>query len=173
MKQEVRFVFLQKARRGSVGTLFGVRDRGGKRSMLARRRGQQIEFNRPSDRSQSRADGRVASPKVKFMFSSFLRKQRRENQSGNGCFWETEEEIEKGSVVRITEGRSAKTCQMESAVLKKRHIDDAGIRKDIMQSSHSVLRRTWGGAEPSFKDELWKIKGRRYRYCCADTKCLW
>lgn len=63
MKQEVRFVFLQKARRGSLGTLFRVHDRGGKRSLSARRRGQRIEFNRPSDGSQSRAKGRVARQK--------------------------------------------------------------------------------------------------------------
>lgn len=58
-----------------------------------------------------------------------------------------------------------KDCkEMESVGLKKRHKDDAGIRKD--RSSHSVLRRTWGGAQPSFKDELWKRQVLRSGFSC-------
>lgn len=81
--------------------------------------------------------------KVKFMFSGFLRKKRRETQSGNDCFWETEEEIEKGSVVRKTEGRSVKTCEMESVVLKK--------DTKTMLASEKIAGRLhtacWGGHE--------------------------
>lgn len=81
--------------------------------------------------------------KVKFTFSSFLRKKGRENQSGNDCFWETEEEIAKGSVVRKTEGRSVKTCEMESVVLKK----DTKTMLASEKISGRVHTACWGGRE--------------------------
>lgn len=80
---EARSLFRVSAWRGSARTLFRVQDRRGQRSTWGVM--QEDGVNRssliaPGDRSQSRAEGRVAKREVKFMFSSFLRKERQKSE---------------------------------------------------------------------------------------------
>lgn len=80
---EARSLFRVSTWRGSASTLFRVQDRRGQRSMWGVM--QEDGVNRSSliaagDRSQSRAEGRVAKREVKFMFSSFLRKERQKSE---------------------------------------------------------------------------------------------